>query len=341
MKKSRCFQIFASLAILASFVFGQQALAQEQEHVQVRIHRQKIKKHLKRAHSEFKVRPNQIASCPPGFPTCAAIPTPALYTIFAGLGVMPLQDESQFGSTGYVYDEWPCDPAAALGTYASTYCTIQGQSLSATGDPQGYYGGGLVVGFPGYSLQFAGDTHLANGDPPCYYNSAPHLTNGLPPFCTQIINFWEDDTLDSTDELYQTIEVTQAQPAAAVLFDSGVIDWGVAGDGQPEENYEWLDVLFGTLGQPGKVGTKAVKNNGMCLGANSVIISNEFGTNSASGKTCAQPIPGLAKVTIITYIGEAAHNTVKIDKCGASGTAACTLTQSFNIYFTDDYETYY
>ena len=337
MTKSRWFQVLASLAILASFVCGQ-AMAEDQEHFQLRIHRQKIQKHARGRRSEFGTRPLQIQSCPPAFPTCANIPTADLYTVFAGLGIMPQQDASQFGSTGYVYDEWPCDPANYGGGSPSVgcpYATIQGESEN---DGSGVFSGGLVIGYPGYSIQFAGDTNLANGDPPCYYNSAPHLTDGLPPFCTQIVNFWEDDTTDTTDELYQTIEVTQG---TSVIFDSGVIDWG-QNEGGPLEYQEWIDVLFGTLGQPGVVNGKAVKNNGMCLAANSVIISNEFGSNYASGKTCSQPVPGAAKVTIITYIGEAApHQTVKINKCGAGGTSACTLTQSFNIFFTDDYETYY
>jgi len=65
---------------------------------------------------------------PPAFPTCANIPTADLYTVFAGLGIMPQQDASQFGSTGYVYDEWPCDPANYGGGSPSVgcpYATIQ------------------------------------------------------------------------------------------------------------------------------------------------------------------------------------------------------------------------
>jgi len=63
-----------------------------------------------------------------------------------------------------------------------------------------------------------------------------------------------------------------------------VIDWGTNGGG-PLEYQEWIDFCLELSGQPGVVNGKAVKNNGMCLAANSVIINNEFGSNYASGKT--------------------------------------------------------
>jgi hypothetical protein len=147
MTKSRWFQVLASLAILASFVCGQ-AMAEDQEHFQLRIHRQKIQKHARGRRSEFGTRPLQISSCPPAFPTCANIPTADLYTVFAGLGIMPQQDASQFGSTGYVYDEWPCDPANYGGGSPSVgcpYATIQGESEN---DGSGVFSGGIVIGYP-------------------------------------------------------------------------------------------------------------------------------------------------------------------------------------------------
>jgi hypothetical protein len=247
---------------------------------------------------------------------------------------MPQQDASQFGSTGYVYDEWPCDPANYGGgspSVACPYATIQGESEN---DGSGVFSGGLVIGYPGYSIQFAGDTNLANGDPPCYYNSAPTLTNGLPPFCTQIVNFWEDDTTDSTDELYQTIEVTQG---TSIILDTGVIDWGTNGDGtgNPAENFEWIDVLFGTFGQTGV-------NNGMCLKANSIYAVGNEGPywQYASAKTCGQPVPGAATVTVTTYTGPPSANS-EVPGKGKDTTKIKSVVQKFTIFFTDDYETYF
>jgi hypothetical protein len=238
---------------------------------------------------------------------------------------MPAQVAGSSSDAGYLIDDWPC---FNTGTYNSSYCPLTGNIPTANTNLTG-----LAMGWPGYSIQWKGDP--GGGDPPCFYTTPPSLNSyGLPPFCQQIVNFWEDDTSDTTDELYQTIVVTQG---TTDILDTGVIDWGTNGGG-PSQNVEWIDVLFGTLGQtPGK-------NVGMCLPANSLIISNEFGANFASGKTCQNPILGPATVTITTYIGTPESKGkpgAAVKKCGASGTAACSISQKFTIYFTDDALTYF
>ena len=236
---------------------------------------------------------------------------------------MPVVDNTT--NPGYYYDEWPCDPT--WGAPYSTYCpTITGDNA---------WGGGIVIGYPDYSIEYAGDTTLANGDPPCFYTSVPALTSqGVLPFCTQILNFWEDDTGDTTDELYQTIVALQG---STIILDTGVIDWGTNGDGtgNPAENFEWIDVLFGTFGQTGV-------NNGMCLKANSIYAVGNEGPywQYASAKTCGQPVPGAATVTVTTYTGPPSANS-EVPGKGKDTTKIKSVVQKFTIFFTDDYETYF
>jgi len=76
------------------------------------------------------------------------------------------------------------------------------------------------------------------------------------------------------------------------------------GTGNPAENFEWIDVLFGTFGQTGV-------NNGMCLKANSIYAVGNEGPywQYASAKTCGQPVPGAATVTVTTYTGPPSANS--------------------------------
>jgi hypothetical protein len=158
---------------------------------------------------------------------------------------------------------------------------------------------------------------------------------------------YEDDTNDQTDELYQTIVVTQKQGSATVdLMDTGIIDQGTNGSATfvdtsvPYVNVIWLDALFGSFGQPttgctSKGKPVACVNDGMCLAAGALI--NYWGAyNYASNKTCVQPIEGAATVTITTYLGDPNNQTKIVKTCGAAGNAACSIKQTFTIFFTDD-----
>ncbi|MFZ0478899.1 MAG: hypothetical protein WAL71_07095 [Terriglobales bacterium] len=317
MKKCRWFQAILCLAIVG-FICCQQALAQAQVQPKFTVHHIRLARHAREGHvrSEF-----------------TAQPAPGFYPIYAGAGIMPNQDNSTSPPT----DMWPCDPY----NYVSQYC----QDTLDIDWPVGWtaqgYGGGLWSGYLQYSIPWKGDPTDVPDDPPCFYTKAPALNNGGLPFCTQLVMGYEDDTSDTSDELYQTYVVTQKQGTATVyLMDTGIIDQGTNGGG-PIANLWWTDALFGSLGQQttgcttSKGKPTACVNDGMCL-AEGTLDSYWGSYNYASGKVCVNPIVGPATVTITTYLGNPNAQTQVVKTCGATGTAACSIKQTFTIFLTDD-----
>jgi hypothetical protein len=332
MKKSHWVQIILCLAIMALFVCGQQAQAQAQVQPKIMIHRIQHAKHARAGH----VRSHSAVQPAPGF-----------YPIYAGAAFMGPQDPSTDPPT----DEWPCDP-----NWGTGYCDGTINYDWPLGDVSNGGGEGLWGGYLQYSIPWKGDPTDVFDNPPCFYNTTPPLvpvppqygTGSVIPYCTQLVMSYEDDTNDTSDELYQTIVVTQSQgtPAKTVdLMDTGIIDQGTNGDATfadtsvPYVNVIWLDALFGTLGQPtsctNSKGKSIPCNNGMCLAANALV--NYWGSsNLASGKTCYQPIEGAATVTITTYLGNPNVPTKALTTCGVGKNAPCSIKQSFTIFFTDD-----
>ncbi len=323
MKKSHWFQILLCLAIVVLFVYGQQAQAQAQFQPKITIHHIQHTKHARAGH----VRSHATVA-----------PAPNFYPIYAGTAFMGPQDNTTDPPT----DEWPCDPNWGTGYCDGTIAYDWPAGEVANGGGQGIWGGYLQ-----YSIPWQGDPSNVFDDPPCFYTTTPPTVDGVTPWCTQFIMSYEDDTMDSTDELYQTIVVTQKQGSATVdLMDTGIIDQGTNGSATfvdtsvPYVNVIWLDALFGSLGQPTTGCTSKGKpakcvNDGMCLAAGALV--NYWGAyNYASNKTCVNPVEGAATVTITTYLGNPNNQTQIVKTCGPSGNVACSIKQTFTIFFTDD-----
>jgi hypothetical protein len=326
MKKSHWFQILLCLTIVALFVCGLQAQSQAQFQPKITIHHIQHAKHARAGH----VRSHALTSPPANF-----------YPIYAGAAFMGPQDNTTDPPT----DQWPCDPSWGTG-----YCDWAAQYDWPAGDVANGGGEGIWGGYLQYSIPWQGEPGPnVFDDPPCFYTdpAGPPVVDGVTPWCTQLVMSYEDDTNDTSDELYQTIVVTQKQGSATVdLMDTGIIDQGTNGQATfadtsvPYINVIWLDALFGTLGQPTsctvKGKTSLCKNNGMCLGAGA--LNNYWGAyNYASNKSCVNPIEGPATVTITTYLGNVNTPTKVLTTC-SNGTSnvACEIKQSFTIFFTDD-----
>jgi len=98
------------------------------------------------------------------------------------------------------------------------------------------------------------------------------------PNCGQIFWFYEDDTGDNTDDLIVSIVVKQG---LNYILDTGNFNFGPNPFAPGSVIVISDDVAFGTLGETGK-------NNGFCAG---------------SKKVCADPLAGIASVTITTRVG--------------------------------------
>jgi hypothetical protein len=98
------------------------------------------------------------------------------------------------------------------------------------------------------------------------------------PNCGQIFWFYEDDTGDNTDHLIVSITVKQG---ANYILDTGNFDFGPNPFPAGSVIIISDDTAFGTLGAVGK-------NNGFCAG---------------SGKTCVNPVAGVANVVVNTKVG--------------------------------------
>jgi|HubBroStandDraft_6_1064221.scaffolds.fasta_scaffold00203_3 hypothetical protein len=147
-------------------------------------------------------------------------------------------------------DEWPC--------------------FSGEPDCTGIAPGGVVIGLPFYTQSLA----ACDDDSSAY---AP---------CGQILWFYEDDTGNNTSHLIASVVVKQGKE---FILDTGPLDFGANQSPAGGLVLVYLDMAFGTLGDPTGPG------NGFCAG---------------STETCVNPVKGEATVTITTTVGTSTiHNT--------------------------------
>jgi len=179
----------------------------------------------------------------------------------------------------------------------------------------------VVLGSPAYTWYLSANTASDQT-----YGCDATATADTFHMCTQAINFYEDDSGDSTDELIWSIEVTQG---TSIIYDSGIQDYGVNPYGALTAPtivfYE--DLVFG-IPNGG-----AVNNDGPCFqsynypsntagpGGNYQGLANTFGGvfGITPKKTCVAPKAGAATVTITTELAKPTWKgvTVKAD-CPAS-----------------------
>ncbi len=213
---------------------------------------------------------------------------------------------------------WPCFGG---GTNADPDCPSVGsptQDLATSG----FVGGVPFYGWP---------LHFTDGSDFCDQAS----TADLP--CGQVETWYEDDSLDGTDDL---LYLLTAQQGTAYVSDSGTYDFGpnFTGGGPGAVVVISGDQGFGTMGQTGP-------NNGNCAADyNYPLLSPAYpGVYEVqAGKTCVAPVTGAVKFTALTELGIPKYTkSTSATVCAPAGGPPCytvkwtikhKVTQTWNIW---------
>ena len=300
--KSRLFQAVTSLAIVAFFVCGQLAVAQQnhprfQIKVLPRVNSNGAKPEVTPAANLYALQ----AAFTQGYPTPAA---------------------NADGS-----DIWPCFGTSAINPDCPTI-----------GDPAiTFPGGGVAVGGPAYVWQLANPG--ANGYGCDSDTNGTSNTAYLP--CGQTETWYEDDTGDSTDELLYSIVVTQGANTLvdSGTVDFGPNIYG--GQTPPADVIIYGDQNFGTwpgAGSGANTGNcTADYNYPLTTPANPGALYIV-----EAGKTCKNPVAGAATLTATTEVGTPAYTkSTSKTVCGAVGIPCYTvkwtkkyeISQKWTIFF--------
>jgi len=305
MKISRRSQMLASLAMGALFICGQQAQAQDNH----RPHFNKIVVPLQKPDSKtVRAQPGAV---------------PNLYSLQASF----IQDFPIIGANADGTDLWPC---------VDLYQGIAGSNpdCPTLGDPSVPLPlGAIVNGFPARSWPLENAQGAGNGF------GCDALVNGTTgPFgsqynpCGQVSTAYEDDTNDSTDDLLQRVVVTQG---TTIIYDSGLVDYGPAGPSvsYPVSVFLAYDTNFGFW-----PGASIGPNNGNCSANFNYPLTSPVNPGDMyvveGGKTCQEPVSGLATFTTFTALATPAYTKVTGVRCTSQGVASPCYT----VNWTKNYE---
>jgi hypothetical protein len=308
MTKSPVFRTVACLVIVAFFVCGQQALAQEKPHFQIKV--------LPRTNADVTAAPQ-------------VTPAANLYALQAAFTQgYPTPLANSDGT-----DIWPCFGNSST---PNTDCpTIGNPSIT-------FPTGGVALGGPAYVWQLANPG--ANGYGCDSNTNGTTSTSYLP--CGQTETWYEDDsgtpnTFDLTYEIY----ATQVQSGKTVyLLDSGIVDFGPNPYGTlspPADVIIYGDQNFGTwAGQPAKNGGNCTANDNYPVPS----ATQQFFIEAAN-KDCVEPQPGLVTIEAITTVATPIFTADSMAACKAAGVAyPCykvtysatgkhSITQKWTIFF--------
>ncbi len=175
---------------------------------------------------------------------------------------------------------------------------------------------------------------VAIGSPAFTYSlAACDATSTSSNYCGQTNTWYEDDTLDSTDELLYIITATEGS-TTNYIADSGTVDFGPNVYGVSNPGYNVIiygDQTFGTEGQSGV-------NNGECSAAYNYPLSSPANPGGVyivpAGKTCHAPTSGLVTLSATTEIGAPKYTKSTLASfCGVVGTPCykTTWTKKFSL----------
>lgn len=142
--------------------------------------------------------------------------------------------------------------------------------------------------------------------------------------CGQIFTSFEDDTGDFSDDLLQRIVVTQG---TSIIYDSGIVDYGPAG---PSVSYPVSVILNYDANFGFWPGASVGPNNGNCSSNSDYPLTSPANPGKAyvveSGKTCQEPVPGVATFTTFTALATPEYTKVTGIRCTRQGVASPCYT---------------
>jgi len=301
MKISSTGSVFASIALFAVSFCSEPAQAQEKHH----------RTFSPKGASPKGAQPRNLESTTA---RPATAPPPNLYPIQASF----TEDFPTIGTNSDGSNLWPCLQHYHGSDGSNADCpTLGNPSLP-------FPKIGVVLGKPGYGWPLKNTPGVGNGfgcDGLLNGTTGPLATEYTP--CGLVATWFEDATGDSTDDLIYRIVVRQGTTA---IYDSGTVNFGPAG---PTVTYP-VDVILTSDANFGFwPGANPGPNNGNC--------SPDFGyplTSAAdpgfyiiaSGRTCRQPVPGIATVNTRTALGTPEYTRVTGAVCTSQGVASPCYT---------------
>ena len=294
---SRLLQLLALSAIVALFICGQQALAQSEPH-----------------HYQAVVIQRENPEAGP-----AINPPPAknLYPVSQVFVGSPFTSHDMTTNSDGT-EIWPCFGAKSPGNPDCPNVGKPAQLLPPNA---------AVLGVSSFTWPLANATGVVGCDQSTTTDTKP---------CGQTNTWYEDNTLDKTDDLVYTIDATQVQSGKMVtVAHSGTVDLVSP---NPFGSATGQDVvIFGDQGF-GTIGISTGPNNGECSGDVNYPLTapKNPGTTYviASNQTCKNPIAGLVTLTATTEL-----NTPTYHKQTSKAMCGTVTPPCYTVTYTKKYST--
>jgi hypothetical protein len=300
IKTSHAFQVLALFAATgaAICIAPQPAAAQDPHHPRM---------HMKVVRKDFAE--NTAAGS-------ASAPRARLYPLQAAF----TQTYPTVGANSDGTDVWPCTGGSSA--------TGPDPDCPTIGSPTVLFPSiATAIGNPAFVWQLKNTPGSGNGQG-CdgLINGTGHL--GVPYLpCGQVETWYEDDSNDSTDDVLYTMTVTQG---FRTLASTGTVDFGpnTSGPTTPPSDviiYNPINFGFG----PGD-GPATGPNNGNCTPDFNYPLTAPASPGEvylvAAGKTCVEPVPGPATITVVTALASPIYTKVTGAACTANAVASPCYT---------------
>jgi hypothetical protein len=298
MKTSHAFQVLALLLATGSLLAPRPATAQEP--YRPRMHRKVVRK------DSAETAAARTGSAPPD----RLYPLQAAFT----------QTYPTIGANSDGTDIWPCTGGSSI--------TGPDPDCPTIGSPTILFPAiATAVGNPAFVWQLKNIPGSGNGQGcDALSNGTGHL--GVPYLpCGQVETWYEDDSNDAIDDLLYTMTVTQG---TRTLATTGTVDFGpnTSGPTTPPSDiiiYNPINFGFG----PGD-GPATGPNNGNCTPDFNYPLTTPASPGEvylvAAGKTCVEPLPGPATITVTTALASPVYTKVTGTDCTAHGVASPCYT---------------
>jgi hypothetical protein len=299
MKTFHAFQVLALFAATGSSPMAPQSAAAQEPH--------RPRMHMKVARKDAtETAAAGTASAPPN----RLYPLQAAFT----------QTYPTIGANSDGTDIWPCTGGSSA--------TGPDPDCPTIGSPTILFPSiATAIGNPAFVWQLKNTPGSGNGQGcDALINGTGHL--GVPYLpCGQVETWYEDDSNDATDDLLYTMTVTQG---TRILATTGTVDFGpnTSGPTTPPSDviiYNPINLGFG----PGD-GPATGPDNGNCTPDFNYPLTTPANPGEvylvAAGKTCVEPLPGPATITVTTALASPVYTRVTGTACTTQGVASPCYT---------------